>query len=71
MSQDLEPITSQKAVDLDPTQREDDASERTVPAPRHRLKHFVRWCGITHLTISLTVGCTSLGVGGRMAVTST
>jgi len=50
MTQDLEPIAPQKAVDLYLAQREDDASERTVQAHRYRLKHFVRWCGQEDLT---------------------
>ena len=50
MTQDLEPIAPQKAVDLYLAQREDDASDRTVQAHRYRLKHFVRWCGQEDLT---------------------
>ena len=50
MTQNLEPIAPQKAVDLYLAQREDDASERTVQAHRYRLKHFVRWCGQEDLT---------------------
>ena len=50
MTQNLEPIAPQKAVDLYLAQREDDASERTVQAHRYRLKHFVRWCGQEALT---------------------
>jgi site-specific recombinase XerD len=50
MTQDLEPIAPQKAVDLYLAQREDDASERTVQAHRYRLKHFVRWCEQEDLT---------------------
>ncbi|WP_235728420.1 tyrosine-type recombinase/integrase [Halosimplex carlsbadense] len=50
MTQNLELIAPQKAVDLYLAQREDDASERTVQAHRYRLKHFVRWCGEEDLT---------------------
>jgi len=50
MTQDLEPIAPQRAVDLSLAQREDGASDRTVQAHRYRLKHFVRWCGQEDLT---------------------
>lgn len=74
MTQDLEPIAPQKAVDLYLAQREDDASERTVQAHRYRLKHFVRWCGRKTSPISTTsqaAGSTSTGSGGRTTATST
>ena len=50
MTQDLEPIAPEQAVDLYLAQREDDASERTVQAHRYRLKHFIRWCEQENLT---------------------
>ncbi|UIP00994.1 hypothetical protein Hbl1158_06455 [Halobaculum sp. CBA1158] len=73
MTQDLEPIAPQKAVDLYLAQREDDASERTVQAHRYRLKHFIRWCEQETSPTSTTspvTGCTSTGSGGRTTATS-
>jgi site-specific recombinase XerD len=44
MTNDLEPLEPERAVELYLAQRREDSAERTVQAYWYRLKHFIRWC---------------------------
>jgi len=44
MTQSLEPILPEKAVDQYLKSRGQDASESTIQNHRYRLKHFLKWC---------------------------
>lgn len=52
MTQELEPLEPETAVELYLAQRDEDSAERTKQAHWYRLKHFLRWCdeeGISNL----------------------
>jgi len=50
MSDDLDPIAPEAAVDLYLDQRRDELSEETLKSHRYRLKQFVEWCEEENVT---------------------